>query len=114
MQRTHLQTKAERVRQLRLNMMVHSYLYYKLDTQIISDHQWQAMADELTARQADHYPVIGCYDDAFRDWDGSTGYHLPFDAWTINKAQYLLRITGREVKPKRVQISTPPCTSLLF
>lgn len=73
-------------------MVVHSYLYYVLNEQLISDHQWQALADELVEWQKDKYPVIGTYDEAFEDWDASTGYHLPRDPWVESKAHYLLSL----------------------
>ena len=95
MQRRYYQSTVERVRQLRLCLLVHSYVYYKLDTNIVSDHQWQSWADELVRMQSPRYPMIDCYDDAFRSWDASTGYHLPADEWVRSKAQYLLRLTGR-------------------
>jgi hypothetical protein len=64
----------------RRQMLVHSYIYYRLDTQVVSDHQWQAWADELaTLPLFCETPDIGFYDDAFSGWDGSTGYHLPSD-----------------------------------
>lgn len=93
----YVQTKRERLRQLRLNMLVHSYLYYHLNDSLISDHQWQAQADELVELQKyRHY--IGCYDDAFKGWDASTGYHLPVDQWVIHKATQLLNWRDRDCK----------------
>lgn len=75
-----IQTIAERVKQLRSLMLLHSYLYYHRDTPIVTDHQWQSWANELRDIQvAFGRVVIGWYDDVFTDWDGSTGYHLPVD-----------------------------------
>lgn len=89
------------MRQLRLNLLVHSYIYYHLDDSLISDHQWQACADELAERQKTFTRRIGCYDDAFKDWTGSTGFHLPVDAWVRQKASYLLRLFGRTPAPQQ-------------
>lgn len=91
MKRAHVQTEEERVRQLRLSLLVHSYLYYHENETLISDHQWQALADELVERQKTFRQNINCYDKAFADWDASTGYHLPVDEWVRNKAHQLLR-----------------------
>lgn len=83
-----------RIRQLRLMMLVHSYIYYHLNDSLISDHEWQALGDELVILQADRYE-IGCYDEAFYNWDASTGFHLPTDSWVRSKALYLLRISRK-------------------
>lgn len=69
-------------------MLVHSYLYYSLDTSIVSDGQWQAWADELATIEP---YAIGWYDNTFADWDGATGCHLPGDAWVQGEAARLLR-----------------------
>lgn len=86
------QTTLARVRQLRLRLLVHSYIYYQLNETVISDHQWQHDADELVRLQKS-LKVIGCYDEAFADWDASTGYHLPQDHWVHEKALYILKIS---------------------
>jgi hypothetical protein len=83
-----IQTVAERIKQRRCQMLVHSYLYYGLDTPIVSDGQWQSWADDLVELQKTNLH-IGFYDSEFKDWDGSTGCHLPHDNWTKNKSKYL-------------------------
>jgi hypothetical protein len=81
---------------LRSQMLIHSCIYYELDKNIISDHEWQARADRLTRLQARAkdklgHCNIGWYDREFADWDGSTGCHLPLrSAWVMRKAQQLL------------------------
>lgn len=72
-------------------MLVHSYLYYRMDISLISDNKWQQWADELASLQVDFDDPIGFYDDVFLDWDGSTGYHLPQDEWVQRSAERLLR-----------------------
>lgn len=84
-------TPEEWVRRLRLNMLIHSYIYYVKDENIISDHQWQAMADTLTMLHSVYGFKWDCYDDQFVDWNGSTGMHLSYDDWVQSKAEYLLR-----------------------
>ncbi len=80
----------ELIRQRRSQMLVHSYLYYWLDEPIVSDHDWQAWADELVALQAEHGTTWGWYDSAFADWTGATGAHLPKGAWVEQKARSVL------------------------
>lgn len=81
-----LQTPRERIRQRRAQMLIHSYLYYQMDTPIVSDHQWQHWADELRDLQVQHPGPIGFYDEAFADWNGSSGFQLPQDDWVSFKA----------------------------
>ena len=84
---------AEVIKQRRAQMLVHSCIYYHLDESIVSDHQWQAWADELEKIQTE-YPdeiKIGFFDWEFRDWDNSTGAHLPHrHPWVFAKANQLL------------------------
>lgn len=85
---------AEVIKRLRLNMMIHSYLYYWNDDPIWSDDKWQESADLLTELQ-DMYPApIGFYDEAFADWSGATGMHLPKDDYIVSKAIYVYRLSG--------------------
>lgn len=89
------QTFSEKLKQRRSQMLIHSYIYYHLDTNIISDDQWQVWADELEKMQR-QYPQltnIGFYDKEFADWNGSTGMHLPTDSWVREKAHRLLTKT---------------------
>lgn len=60
-------------------MLIHCFLYYHLDVSLIDDHTWQAWADELVKLQAEHGWEFGFYDEAFSDWDASTGFHMPVD-----------------------------------
>lgn len=108
---TELST-AQLIQQRRLQMLVHSRIYYELDTNIISDHQWAKLATELAQLQQ-QYPEIAarvCYAEAFQDWDGSTGAFLPLkDEWVVRKADQLLHLHTREgnhVEYKEVQQST--------
>lgn len=71
-------------------MLVHSYLYYMLDSPIISDDIWQDKAQQLVKIQKKHHGRIGFYDKEFKDWDGSTGMHLPINDWVVSKGNQLL------------------------
>lgn len=82
----------------RRQLLVHSCIYYALDSNLVSDHQWQEWADELAWRQDDFGWQAGFYDAAFRGWDGSSGYHLPHrDHDVMRVAQRLLA----QARPQR-------------
>lgn len=84
---------AELIQRRRLQMLVHSCIYYKMDQNIISDAQWSRWGTELADLQ-NKYPEISQqvrWAEAFEDWDGSSGAFLPLDdPWVVNKAQQLL------------------------
>lgn len=87
---------ADRIKQLRLGLMVNSYIYYKMGQSIISDQAWDARARELVKLQG-KYPSIAKkirFAKVFEDFDASTGYHLAgaIDKKGIAKAYYLLAI----------------------
>ena len=90
-----VQTIAEKIKQRRLQLLVHSCIYYKLDQNIVSDSQWNTWSEELKQLQSE-YPNISKeveWFDAFDDWDGSTGAFLPLDnAWVMSKANQLLAL----------------------
>ena len=72
-------------------MLVHSYLYYELDANIISDHQWSKWGVELAELQ-NKYPKEASeveYAEQFKDWDGSSGAHLKYDDSIISIAMRL-------------------------
>lgn len=84
---------AAKIQQRRYQMLVHSLLYYACDINLISDHQWQAWAQDLVRLQ-DENPDIASrviFAEAFKGFDGSTGYHLPYgDEQVVNIAYRLL------------------------
>ena len=84
-----VQTLSEKIRQRRTQMLVHSYLYYEMDENVVDDHKWQQWADELVELQKQK-KVIGFYDEAFADWTGASGAFLPFDEWVKKRAESLL------------------------
>lgn len=89
---------AEKIQQRRLQMLVHSCIYYEMDYNIISDKQWDAWSKELVVLQRDNPEISKQVDwyDAFADWDGSSGAFLPLkDPWVIEKA---MKLTGRGIK----------------
>jgi len=84
------------IKRRRLQMLVHSCIYYELDDNIISDDLWQEWADEL-ADLINKYPdlnrKIDQFDQYFAEWTGASGSFLPhLDPWVLNKATRLIAI----------------------
>ena len=86
---------AQFIQRRRLQMLVHSCIYYDMDSSLITDKQFDDWGKELVKLQS-NYPEIAsrvCYAEAFKDWDAGTGAFLPLrDPWVIRKAQQLLNI----------------------
>lgn len=70
-----------------------------MNDSIISDNTWSEWAKELVDFQ-NKYPEIArecIYAEAFKNFDGSTGFDLPLDdPWANHKAEYLLRIQEKK------------------
>ena len=79
----------------RLQIWVHSVIYYNLNANIISDSVWSRWAEDLECLQT-MYPELAAqveYADVFEGFDHSTGANLPCNNERINnKAKYLLEI----------------------
>lgn len=96
---TEAGVEADEIRTLilrrRLQVLVHSCIYYVFNENIIPDFTWSAWARELAELQ-EKYPSIAArvdYAKEFQGFDGSTGFHLPTRNLEIMaKAQYLLKI----------------------
>lgn len=90
----------------RLQVLVHSCIYYELNENIVADSTWSAWAEELTELQK-KYPKIADrvdYAKEFKGFDGSTGFHLPTrNPEIMAKARYLLKIC----KERDVYVRTP-------
>lgn len=78
----------------RRQILVHSYIYYELDTNIIDDSTWSKWALELEELQK-HYPeesASGVYFEDFKNFDHSTGAGLNyFKPEIMGAARMLLR-----------------------
>lgn len=89
----------EKINQRRRQLLVHSVIYYKLNSNIITDKQWSQWALELEDLQK-RYPKESSevpYYDTFKGFDHSTGFNLPLDdPWAVQKAQWLLKVTKRK------------------
>lgn len=108
---------AELIQRRRLQLLVHSCLYYEMDINLVSDRQWDIWAKELVQLQ-EQYPSISenvIYHNAFKDWDASTGAFLPLqDPWVVRKAQMLggkrsvksKPVTSKPIEPKPFKITS--------
>jgi hypothetical protein len=87
-----MQTRKEKIRQRRAQMLVHSYFYYVDDDPLVDDDTWQRWANELAELG---FEKIGYYDRAFHYWDGSSGAYLPLrdDPYVVNLANYVRKIS---------------------
>lgn len=96
------QTIEEKIRQRRRQMLVHSYIYYELNENIVSDSQWSKWAKELEKLQHD-YPEeskhVEFY-EMFQNWDGSSGAFLIFGENIKSLSQHLLLHRKPIVKSK--------------
>lgn len=83
------------IQQRRVQMLIHSCLYYEMNTNLISDKQFDEWGRELAKLQNENPEIADkiCFAEAFKDWDGTTGFHLPLkNKWVVSKAYYLLKI----------------------
>lgn len=91
---TRLEYIQERLHRLRLNLILHSIIYYELNDNLVSDDTWTNWAQELKVIQ-NHYPEIseqlGFHDEHFENWEGVTGFRLSRLPY-LNKAKGLLSI----------------------
>lgn len=83
------------IKRRRLQIWVHSMIYYNLNANLVSDYTWSQWGEELECLQK-MFPKLSKetpYYKEFKDFDHSTGQNLPKDNEVINsKAEYLLKI----------------------
>lgn len=88
------------IKQRRYQMLIHSCIYYKMNDNIISDHQWSSWAKELAQLQ-DDYPDIAkevTLAEYFEGWNGSSGFDLPInEPWVVAKAEWLLKLRDKKL-----------------
>ena len=83
------------IRRRRRQILVHSCLYYKLGTNIVSDEQFDKWCAELRDLHSKYplYMDCGVFDREFIKWGGYSGFDLPtYDSSIVRKAEQLLRI----------------------
>ena len=85
---------AELITRRRRQILVHSVIYYRLNSNVISDAQWSEWAVELENLQK-QYPQIAAqcpYAEEYEDFDHSSGYNLPLgDPWANHMADTLVK-----------------------
>lgn len=88
-------TPRELIGRRRRQILVHSVIYYRFNTSIIEDVVFDLWSDELAELQA-KYPTIASecvYAEAFDDFDGDSGFDLPYvDPHIVGVASRLLEI----------------------
>ena len=85
-------TVAEKIKRRRLQILVHSCIYYVLDNSIISDYTYDMWSKELEQLMKDHPDTYSDrFDYAFAKWDSASGFDLPLrDPWVLDTATKLL------------------------
>lgn len=70
-----------RIDELREMLHVHSYVYYQLNQNVITDAEWDEMARKLVElhMQYPHAKLQGYEAEYFKDFTGGTGFDMP---WT--------------------------------
>ena len=83
----------EKINQRQRQVILHSVLYYKFDSNMVSDATWMRWAQELVQLQRD-FPVLteqSVFYETMKGFDGSTGSHLAENEWGIQKALYRMK-----------------------
>lgn len=85
----------QRIEYLRKKILVHSYIYYALNDNIITDETWSRWAKELEQLQKDNPEIASdsFLSDVFKSFDHSTGANLDYSNcdWVHGKALQLIR-----------------------
>jgi len=92
-----------KINQRRRQLLIHSYLYYKLDDTLIDDATYDRFAHELKDLVT-KYPdkaKQAVLSEEFKEWDNEpklfSGYGLPYNLpWVARKAMQLLRYKANE------------------
>lgn len=92
----------ELIKRRRFQLALHSTIYYVYDTNIISDSEYDRFSRELVELQ-EQFPKASkeapLY-EAYKDWDGSTGYHLTNRLNFHHKALYMIRLHEERTRRK--------------
>lgn len=82
----YVQPINEKIQQRRIQMLLHSRIYYELGENIVSDFKFNEWAHELVDLQRD-YPDVAkevIWAEAFEGWTGDSGSQLPLnDPWVV-------------------------------
>ncbi len=91
---TYTNKTAALIQRRRLQILVHSYLYYNRNENLISDKLWDTWAKELVELQSTNKELARKvrYDKEFRGFDACSGFNLEYDNDIRNIAEKLLRV----------------------
>lgn len=81
------------IKRRRLQILVHSCIYYRMNRNLIDDHTFDLWSKELVQLQLEHPDISKRVElfDQFKDFDGSSGYDLEYDHPNIiGLAQHLV------------------------
>lgn len=87
------------IQRRRLQILVHSCIYYVFGSSLISDNQWKDWAVELVSLQKGNPKIANQvkYAKEFKDFDPSTGYNLPIREDDImSRALHLMRYCDKK------------------
>lgn len=81
-------------------ILVHSFLYYQMNENIISDHTFDAWSSELVELKEKHPEEFSqtVYAKEFADFDGSSGFDLPYHYPNIQAVGYRLLAYNKRAK----------------
>lgn len=82
----------ELITRRRMQLTVHSFLYYQLSENIIDDYTFDLWSKELVDLQCEHPGVAAecIFPEEFKKFDGSTGFDLPYHYPNIQAIGYRL------------------------
>lgn len=89
-----------KIKQRRRQLTVHSFGYYRMNDNIVSDHTFDRWCIELVELQ-EKYPELAKeveLHEYFHDFDGSTGYHLPTHLPWVADVWFKLKQYERKLK----------------
>jgi hypothetical protein len=89
---------ASLIQRRRRQVLLHSFLYYKQDDPIVSDRVFDRWCRELVSLQEDNpaeSESVEYHLDYFRDWDGSSGFNIPFTRQDELKAAMIVGYHAR-------------------
>lgn len=72
---------AQVLQRLRLQLIMHCYIYHRTDELVIDKATFQEWAQDLLKMQKQHPKIASkvFWPEYFMDWDGKSGAHFPFD-----------------------------------
>lgn len=86
-----------RITQRRLQIAVHSVIYYRFNDNIIDDHKFDRWSKELAELQS-QFPDLSkqaIYYEDFKDFDGSTGFQFSDKPYFVGRAERLMMLHKR-------------------